>query len=122
MPQLLARRHREGVMREVPWPQQRNGRRVVIKWIKSMFARKLIPVQNSCSCWCQSCGLDLCVHAAECVDPDPQGLVWYRCKCGIESQWFFDCPVPILISHDGKPWVRNASDGRGPGSEGSRDV
>jgi hypothetical protein len=74
-----------------------------------LVAQRLLrprPVTHT-SCWCQSCGADLCVHAVECVDPDAAGLVWYRCKCGAESQWDFDMPVPILMTHNGKPWVRS---------------
>lgn len=41
-----------------------------------------------------ACGLSPFWH-------DAAGLVGYQCgKCGVESRWWFDVPVPVLISWD----------------------
>jgi len=47
-------------------------------------------------CWCPGCGLELCDSLSWYSESD---LVRYRCiKCGHESAWLFDAPVPILVT------------------------
>ncbi len=51
--------------------------------------------QQTC-CYCPRCRAEL-VSDPLAAYFEMGGVVHYICKCGIESEWLFDAPVPILL-------------------------
>jgi hypothetical protein len=66
----------------------------MIGWLKKLFKPKL---EHTCSVFCPGCHQDLTRSDAECFDC-ADGLVGYRCACGVQSFWDFDPPVPVFVS------------------------
>lgn len=55
------------------------------------------PRQQSTWVYCPGCGEDLCTNGAIYTDTD---LVRYACPCGMDSEWMFDAPVPLLVASE----------------------
>jgi len=57
---------------------------------------KKVKVIQSTYCYCPKCRKDLISSGSFVSDED---LLTYKCTlCNQVSEWYFDCPVPILIS------------------------
>lgn len=62
-------------------------------------------------CYCPDCKNELCSDRdVDCFERD--GLVYYQCRCGTESRWMFDAPVPLIIGTVKRRWVTDAMTGQ----------
>ena len=59
-----------------------------------LFKRK--PKQTT-FCYC-TCGIELCSSHVNCYE-DNDGLIHFKCKCGVKTTWLFDTPTPILLTN-----------------------
>lgn len=66
----------------------------------NFFNKKKKKYIQSTFCYCPSCNNEL-ISSRSFVKDDE--LVYYKCvNCKTESKWYFEAPVPILVSFENK--------------------
>lgn len=65
-------------------------------WFFSLLGRAPEPPQTT-FCFCPTCHTELVSAPAVGYEILTNGLVYYRCSCGIASYWDFMTPAPTLV-------------------------
>lgn len=66
----------------------------ILEDLKRMFGKE----KQTTFIYCPNCNNELVKNGNFIKDTD---LVYYKCKkCGMNSKWLFDAPVPILIKEE----------------------
>lgn len=73
------------------------GALVLVAWAAAFVAHRRLnsAPKQATFVYCPTCRLEQCANGCFVEDAD---LVRYRCvRCGTETDWLFDAPVPLLI-------------------------